>query len=114
MNDPFRRMRTAPRIGFARRLRRLSCRLARLVTSWPVDARFEVPRRRPPLYASAMAIAVAVALAFLLVGGALAAIFLFSPHAVLRITTGPDGGQARRPICAPAPTRWSRARSISP
>ncbi len=48
------------------------------------------------LLAKSRAMAIAMALAFLLVGGALAAIYLFSPHAVLRVTTGPEGGQAHR------------------
>ena len=48
------------------------------------------------LFAKSRAMAVAAAFAFLLLGGALAALYLFSPHAVLRITTGPEGGQAHR------------------
>ncbi|MGO8737394.1 TAXI family TRAP transporter solute-binding subunit [Rhodoblastus sp.] len=44
------------------------------------------PRRR----------ALIVALAFLFLGGALAAFYFLSPHAVLRLTTGPEGGQAHR------------------
>ncbi len=48
------------------------------------------------LLAKSRALAVAVALAFLGLGAALAVIYLFSPHAVLRITTGPEGGQAHR------------------
>jgi TRAP-type uncharacterized transport system substrate-binding protein len=50
--------------------------------------------------AKSRAAAVAVALAFLLAGAALAVVYLFSPHAVLRITTGPEGGQAHRFIGA--------------
>ncbi len=52
------------------------------------------------LFAKSRALAIAVAIAFLLAGGALAVVYLFSPHAVLRITTGPEGGQAHRFIGA--------------
>ncbi len=51
-------------------------------------------------FAKSRALAVAMAFAFLLAAGALAAIYFFSPHAVLRITTGPEGGQAHRFIGA--------------
>jgi TRAP-type uncharacterized transport system substrate-binding protein len=52
------------------------------------------------LFAKSRALATSMAVAFLALGGALAAIYLFSPHAVLRLTTGPEGGQAHRFINA--------------
>ncbi|MDI4640199.1 ABC transporter substrate-binding protein [Rhodoblastus acidophilus] len=44
--------------------------------------------------------AIAAAIAFLALAGALAAVYFISPHAMLRITTGPEGSQAHRFIAA--------------
>jgi len=48
------------------------------------------------LFAKPRTAALVVAVAFLLAGVALGVLYLWSPHAVLRITTGPEGSNAAR------------------
>ena len=52
------------------------------------------------LFAKQRGLAIVVAIAFLIVAAALAIIYFVSPRATIRITTGPEGGQAHRFIGA--------------